>query len=61
VLGHDQRLRRGQIEHLAGGVANGRPLAQGLTAPAAGFGEMIDALVGFRGDGSGGVAPSSNL
>jgi hypothetical protein len=42
VLGHDERLRLGQVEHLPGDVVRGHRLAQRIAAPRAGFRKMID-------------------
>ena len=42
VLGHDQRLGFGQVEHLARGMVRGHRGTEGRAAPAAGFGKMIN-------------------
>ena len=54
VLGHEERLRLGQVEHLPGDVVRGHRLAQRLAASRTGFGKMIDRVVG-------GLAPPQGL
>ena len=49
VLGHNQGLGFGQIEHLAGRMAVGLSLAQSCAAAVAGAREMIDRDIGRLG------------